>query len=257
MRQRIQPTQANSDRVRGEVHFYRANDKSFGAFSNLFRRSISFEGAIYATAEHAYQAGKARTPAVRAWLMAAPTPALLAMAAHGLYYWDIAPDWSRSKFSRMRRVLLAKFTQHPDLAQLLLSTGHARLVETPTTDSPVNRTWGEVRGVGKNMLGRLLMEIREELRNPVHAGSRRSNATETQSYPVRRSISPYDGCRQSSALDESINPLGPAKTVAASQADSKSIPLSAPPMRGLVPSPGTSLARRQIRNSKRLNVALL
>jgi len=95
--------------------------------------------------------------------MKAPSPALLAMAAHGLYYWDVAPGWSRTKFDRMRMVLRAKFTQHADLAAALLATGNARLVESATVDSPVNRLWGEVNGVGKNMLGVLLMEIRDEL----------------------------------------------------------------------------------------------
>jgi len=67
-----------------EIRFYRANEKPYGAFSNLYRRPIFFEGETYQTSEHAYQAGKARKPEVRAWLMSAPTPALLAMAAHGL-----------------------------------------------------------------------------------------------------------------------------------------------------------------------------
>lgn len=148
-----------------EIRFYRANEKPFGPLSNLYRRSISFEGEVFATSEHAYQAGKARKSAVRKWLMEAPSPALLAMAAHGLYYWDVSPGWSKTKFERMRAVLHAKFTQHEDLRALLLSTGEARLVETATVDNEVNRLWGEVNGVGKNMLGVLLMELRENLRN--------------------------------------------------------------------------------------------
>lgn len=146
-----------------EVHFYRASEKPYGAFSNLYRREIEFEGEKFATSEHAYQAGKARKPEVRKWLMEAPSPALLAMAAHGLYVWDIKPDWSKIKFDRMKRVLQAKFTQHEDLKQLLLSTGAARLVESATVDNAVNRLWGEVNGVGKNKLGELLMEVRAEL----------------------------------------------------------------------------------------------
>lgn len=149
-----------------EVRFYRANEKPYGAFSNLFRRPITFEDATFATAEHAYQAGKARRPEVREWLMAAPSPALLAMAAHGLYQWDIAPAWSRTKFDRMRAVLQAKFSQHADLAELLLSTGDARLVESATVDNAVNRLWGEVEGKGQNMLGIMLMEVREKLGRP-------------------------------------------------------------------------------------------
>jgi ribA/ribD-fused uncharacterized protein len=146
-----------------EIRFYRANEKPHGVFSNLLKRPIEFEGEVFATAEHAYQAGKARKPAVRKWLMEAPSPSLLAMAAHGLYVWDIAEDWSKIKFDRMKRVLVAKFTQHEDLKALLLSTGTARLVESATVDNAVNRLWGEVNGVGQNKLGTLLMEVRAEL----------------------------------------------------------------------------------------------
>ncbi|WP_226019293.1 NADAR family protein [Novosphingobium sp. FKTRR1] len=151
--------------VEQEIRFYRASEKPYGAFSNLYRREIEFEGERFATSEHAYQAGKPRKPEVKAWLMAAPSPALLAMAAHGLYYWDVSPGWSQKKFDRMRGVLRAKFTQHQDLRDLLLSTGTARLIETATVDNEVNRLWGEVNGKGKNMLGELLMELRAQLRS--------------------------------------------------------------------------------------------
>ncbi len=147
-----------------EIRFYRANEKPYGAFSNLFRRTIVFEGREYPTSEHAYQAGKARKESVREWILNAPTPSLVAMAAHGLYVWDVNPDWASVKFDRMRQVLRAKFTQHEDLKELLLSTGNVRLVEETKTNNAVNRLWGEVNGKGKNMLGVLLMELREELR---------------------------------------------------------------------------------------------
>jgi ribA/ribD-fused uncharacterized protein len=146
-----------------EINFYRASEKPYGAFSNLFRREIEFEGERFPTSEHAYQAGKPRKTAVREWLMQAPSPSLLAMAAHGLYYWDVVPGWSKTKFDRMRRVLRAKFEQHADLKELLLSTQNARLVESATVDNEVNRLWGEVNGVGKNMLGVMLMDLRSEL----------------------------------------------------------------------------------------------
>lgn len=157
-----------------EIRFYRANEKPFGAFSNLYRRPVDFEGETFATSEHAYQAGKARKPQVREWILSAPSPALVAMAAHGLYYWDIAPGWSRTKFDRMRGVLLAKFTQHEDLRDLLLSTGDARLVESATVDNEVNRLWGEVNGQGRNMLGTLLMETRDLLRGQLGGAVRQA-----------------------------------------------------------------------------------
>lgn len=172
-----------------EIRFYRANEKPYGAFSNLFKREFTFEDETYATAEHAYQAGKARKPEVRAWLMAAPSPSLLAMAAHGLYVWDIAPDWSKIKFDRMKRILVAKYTQHEDLKQLLLSTGNARLVESATVDNAVNRLWGEVNGVGKNMLGQLLMEVRAELAS-AKLSKKTSRKTSTKSAASTKAVEP-------------------------------------------------------------------
>jgi ribA/ribD-fused uncharacterized protein len=157
-------TQATQQLPTNEIRFYRANEKPYGAFSNLYKRSIVFEGVTYATSEHAYQAGKPRKDNVREWILSAPTPALVAMAAHGLYVWDVAPDWSKIKFERMRAVLMAKFSQHEDLRELLLSTGEARLVEAATVKNLVNLEWGEVNGKGKNMLGVLLMEVRTLLR---------------------------------------------------------------------------------------------
>ena len=166
-RQLVEPVlQQQVDRAT-EIRFYRANETPYGAFSNLYQRPILFEGRKYKTAEHAYQAGKPRKEAVREWILSAPTPALVAMAAHGLYTWEVVSNWSSIKTERMRAVLRAKFTQHPDLGRLLLSTENARLVESGRVNNAVNRFWGEVNGEGHNMLGLLLMEIREELRSKI------------------------------------------------------------------------------------------
>lgn len=172
-----------------DIPFYRSNEKPYGAFSNLFRRAMVFEGREYPTAEHAYQAGKARKESVREWILSAPSPSLVAMAAHGLYTWDINPDWSRTKFDRMRNVLRAKFTQHEDLKELLLSTGSARLVEAGRTDNVVNRTWGEVNGKGLNMLGVLLMEVREEIRGQAELQAKTGNKKAKQSKSVKQTSS--------------------------------------------------------------------
>ncbi len=155
-----------------EIRFYRANEKPYGAFSNLYKCPVEFEGTVFPTSEHAYQAGKARKSAVRQWILSAPTPALAAMAAHGLYVWDVVPDWAQTKFGRMRAVLRAKFDQHPALRELLLSTGTARLVEAGTVNNAVNRLWGEVDGKGETMLGVMLMELRTAYANEKSAGTR-------------------------------------------------------------------------------------
>lgn len=148
-----------------EIKFNRSSEKPYGCFSNLYRRSMTFEGVTYPTAEHAYQSAKPREDKVREWLLAAPSPSLLAMAAHGLYYYNITPGWSQNRRERMRQVVLAKFTQHPDLAEILLSTGSAAIIESPTTDSEVNRRWGIVNGKGTNWLGLILMDVRFLLAN--------------------------------------------------------------------------------------------
>ena len=163
---------APADPIESEIRFYRANEKPYGALSNLYRREVEFEGRIYPTSEHAYQAGKASKAAVRDWILSAPSPSLAAMAAHGLYTWDIVPNWSQIKFDRMRAVLRAKFDQHLDLRDLLLSTGQARLVESGTVNNAVNRLWGEVDGKGENMLGVMLMEVRAELAKQSASSSR-------------------------------------------------------------------------------------
>jgi ribA/ribD-fused uncharacterized protein len=146
-----------------DIKFYRSNERPFGIFSNLYRCSVEFEGETFPHAEAAYQAGKARKPEVRAWILAAPSPSLMAMAAHGLLSWDIAPGWSKGRYDRMRRVVRAKFGQNPDLAAVLIGTGDARLVEVGTVDNEANRRWGEVNGKGENWLGKILMEVRSEL----------------------------------------------------------------------------------------------
>ena len=61
----------------------------------------------------------------------------------------------------MRKAVLAKFTQHPRLRELLLFTGDALLIEHTVND----RYWGDGGdGSGKNMLGQVLMSVREQLR---------------------------------------------------------------------------------------------
>lgn len=185
-----------SDTVK-EVRFYRANEKPYGAFSNLYKRPIEFEGTTYPTSEHAYQAGKAVKPAVRQWILSAPTPALAAMAAHGLYVWDVVPNWAQIKFDRMRAVLRAKFDQHADLRELLLSTGDARLVEAGTVNNAVNRLWGEVDGKGENMLGVMLMELRTAYaeERPMRALS----ATKTTKRTNKTSANPKPAAKQVAA----------------------------------------------------------
>jgi hypothetical protein len=62
----------------------------------------------------------------------------------------------------MGEIVRAKFEQNPNLAEKLLSTQDAYLEEGNTWG---DRTWGTVNGAGANHLGRILMEIRNEMYN--------------------------------------------------------------------------------------------
>ena len=108
------------------------------------------------------------------------------MAAHGLYTWDITPNWSKIKFDRMRLVLRAKFEQHPNLRKILLDSGDARLVEAGTVNNAVNRLWGEVNGVGRNMLGVMLMELRADFPDPAQENRRTGRGTASYGEPTLR-----------------------------------------------------------------------
>lgn len=69
-------------------------------------------------------------------------------------------DWESVKVAIMKRALLAKFTQHQELKDMLLATKDAKLVEHIEHDN----YWGDGGdGKGKNMLGKLLMALRSEL----------------------------------------------------------------------------------------------
>ena len=70
-------------------------------------------------------------------------------------------DWEAVKDSIMHEAVLAKFTQHADLREILLGTGEAKIVEHTANDA----YWGDGGdGSGKNMLGQVFMRVREELR---------------------------------------------------------------------------------------------
>jgi hypothetical protein len=94
--------------------------------------------------------------------MLAPKPHLLAILAHGLFWWDIVENWNDIKVERMLEILRVKFS-NPELKKKLLNTNNSILIE----DSKSDAFWGIGKsGKGKNMLGKLLMKVREECENP-------------------------------------------------------------------------------------------
>lgn len=75
---------------------------------------------------------------------------------------DLREDWEQIKDNIMYKVVLAKFSQNQDLAQKLIDTKDKELEEGNTWNDTY---WGTCNGVGKNMLGRILMLVRKHLIN--------------------------------------------------------------------------------------------
>lgn len=73
---------------------------------------------------------------------------------------SLRPDWESVKVDLMRTFVRKKF-ENPFLRPLLLATGDAELVEGNTWNDTF---WGVCRGRGQNWLGRILMEVRDEIR---------------------------------------------------------------------------------------------
>lgn len=61
----------------------------------------------------------------------------------------------------MYDICIAKFMQNKNLAQLLIETGDATLIEGNTWG---DRVWGVCDGVGENRLGKILMQIRAKMK---------------------------------------------------------------------------------------------
>lgn len=75
---------------------------------------------------------------------------------------EIVPFWERDKTIVMLNGLRIKF-QNETLKLMLLWTGDAILVE----DSPTDMFWGGSLPGSQNMLGKLLMQVRKEIKGGV------------------------------------------------------------------------------------------
>jgi len=141
------------------VNFYSVGDE-FGEFSNFAAFSFTLDGERWPTSEHYFQAQKFEDEAYRQKVRKANSPMLAARLGRDRKQ-KLRRDWESVKVGIMRAAVLAKFTQHEELQALLLSTGQAKLVEHTENDD----YWGDGGdGSGKNMLGRILMQVRDSLR---------------------------------------------------------------------------------------------
>lgn len=162
-------------------------EKPYYEFSNFYECKIEFDGIIFPTSEHLYQAAKfySNTEAEKEYIKIisqtnTPNKAkiLASQQIGGGYKWrtdlnsviteyinlgvKLREDWDDIKVDVMRSIVYIKFSQNNKLKELLLSTGDKEIREHTHRD----KFWGDgADGSGLNWLGRILMETREQLQN--------------------------------------------------------------------------------------------
>jgi hypothetical protein len=141
-----------------ETKFYKKTGKNAKNWylSNFYPSPIEYMGDIYPTAEHLYQSMKCLSDGDTNRILSCPTP----RAAKDLGREIGLPLMVNERASAMRMTILAKYTQHYDLRAKLMAT-EGLIIE----ESIVDTIWGEGDSRnGLNLMGLLLMELREKLR---------------------------------------------------------------------------------------------
>lgn len=151
--------QANQPGPKDKIFFYA---KEYYMFDNFTAFEIEYDGHTWATSEHAYQAAKYKGFDEDAYHEVRNAKSSYDAFLIGRKYMDKAnPDWNVQKFPVMREIIWAKVNQHPYVKEKLLETGDREIIE----DSWVDSIWGwGPNKDGQNHLGKIWMEIREELK---------------------------------------------------------------------------------------------
>ena len=138
----------------------------FGPFrflSNFHFVKVEWNGNIFPTTEHAYQAAKSDDPEIWKFFASVHKPHEARRLGQEI---PLDPEWhTRIKFEIMYDLTKKKYANDP-LRKMLLDTGELYLEETNHWGDIV---WGVCNGVGKNMLGHTLMMVRDELRDEDYA----------------------------------------------------------------------------------------
>lgn len=150
---------SNDDEPPEVVRFYNVSG-DYGSFSNFAPYPIRIKGKDWPTSEHYFQAQKFLDRHDQEIVRNIYCPVVAARTARDPKK-HLRDDWDAVKDSIMREAVRAKFTQHEYLREVLLSTGDAEIVEHTNKDT----YWADGGdGTGMNMLGKILMEMREELK---------------------------------------------------------------------------------------------
>ncbi|MBO5435308.1 NADAR family protein [bacterium] len=129
----------------------------FFFLSNFYSADVKYDGLLYKNNEAAFQAQKTLDLRERK-TFAYMSPSEAKKAGRHV---KLRPDWETVKYDYMLDICRAKFAQNPALAEQLIATGDEELIEGNDWG---DKTWGMVNGEGQNLLGKILMQVRDELR---------------------------------------------------------------------------------------------
>jgi ribA/ribD-fused uncharacterized protein len=141
------------------IYFYSNREEPYGCFSNFSYHGFELDGAYWPTSEHYFQAQKFPETPHCEQIRQARTPKDAAKMGRDRSR-PLRKDWEQVKDDIMRKAVLRKFETHAEIREILLATGDEEIVE----NAPGDYYWGCGKdGSGKNMLGQILMEVRDIL----------------------------------------------------------------------------------------------
>ena len=146
--------------LEGQVYFY---PPEYYVFDNFSSFQVEYKGKTYPTSEHAFQSiqfinGNPELAEIIRNTKSAHDAQKLANDNKG----KRDSDWEERKLDVMKEILHCKVDQHPYVKKKHLQSGDREIVEDSWRDDYWG--WGETKK-GKNMLGKLWMEVREEVKN--------------------------------------------------------------------------------------------
>lgn len=140
------------------IFFY---EHEYYVFSNFSSFMLEWKGKLWMTSEHAYHSERFDDEHMKDEIQAK-------RSAHDAYTYAQEhkhlqrADWNDIKVGVMKEILHAKVAQHAYVKQKLLQSEERKLIEDSWRDAYWG--WGPNKD-GKNMLGILWMEVRDEVRN--------------------------------------------------------------------------------------------
>ena len=149
---------------------FRRTKERFGGLSNMASGfPIYVSGVRIKTSEALYQACRfPDRPDVQRMIIEQHSPMTAKMKGRR-YLSETRPDWQKVRVNIMRWCLRVKLAQHWEtFGNLLLSTGDTPIVEHSRKDVFWGAKLGDGVLTGMNILGRLLVELREEMKGPNH-----------------------------------------------------------------------------------------